>query len=356
MSENCCNTGVTIRKGEDGENGASILIGTGIPSSSLGSDGDVYIDDATSDVYQKVSGAWVFKLNIQGVAGAAGAAGANGSNGTNGSSILQGAGAPSAGLGVNGDSYINNTNGDIYLKSGGSWSITGNLTGPIGGTGAAGAAGAAGGDGASFLSGVGAPSAFIGDDGDTYLDISSLQIYNKSAGVWNLIGLLNITAAELPIQGDAFYYIRVGKITDQILVSNEDNGNIPKKVLLFDTQNQDLGFYDHSNSWSGSSYIARAAKTVDITVENVVISSVSGALAANTILRIQQNGVDLDTFPFSGVYPQACVKLQSLGVVLAVGDEIRVIVDFTNAVNTPAPDDYLQADKDSILTIAEVDV
>ena len=51
------------------------------------------------------------------------AGGSNGTNGTNGSTVLNGAGAPSAGAGSNGDYYINDTNGDFYEKSGGSWAI-----------------------------------------------------------------------------------------------------------------------------------------------------------------------------------------------------------------------------------------
>jgi len=49
--------------------------------------------------------------------------------GLDGTSFLQGVGSPSIGLGSNGDSYLNISNGDIYLKSAGSWSVTGNLKG-----------------------------------------------------------------------------------------------------------------------------------------------------------------------------------------------------------------------------------
>lgn len=56
-----------------------------------------------------------------GAAGATGATGAAGSNGTNGSAFLSGSGVPAAGLGNNGDSYLNVTTGDVYTKSGGAW-------------------------------------------------------------------------------------------------------------------------------------------------------------------------------------------------------------------------------------------
>lgn len=40
---------------------------------------------------------------------------------------LNGAGAPAAGLGVNGKRYLNTSNGDVYLKTNGTWSLTLNI-------------------------------------------------------------------------------------------------------------------------------------------------------------------------------------------------------------------------------------
>lgn len=76
----------------------------------------------------------------------------NGTNGTNGTSFLQGAGAPANNLGSVGDSYLNISNGDVYLKTGAStWTYTGSLLGATGATGATGAAGANGADGVALL-------------------------------------------------------------------------------------------------------------------------------------------------------------------------------------------------------------
>lgn len=47
--------------------------------------------------------------------------------GPQGISLLVGVGVPSSGLGSDGDSYINSANGDLYLKSSGSWAINGSL-------------------------------------------------------------------------------------------------------------------------------------------------------------------------------------------------------------------------------------
>ena len=56
-----------------------------------------------------------------GAAGSNGTNGAAGTNGTNGSAFLSGAGVPGVGLGNNGDTYLNVTTGDIYTKAAGSW-------------------------------------------------------------------------------------------------------------------------------------------------------------------------------------------------------------------------------------------
>jgi hypothetical protein len=61
-----------------------------------------------------------------------------------GSHIYSGSGAPASTLGANGDLYINKTNGDYYLKQSGVWKKQGNLTGPQGPAGPAGPIGATG--------------------------------------------------------------------------------------------------------------------------------------------------------------------------------------------------------------------
>jgi hypothetical protein len=93
--------------------------GTVAPSNSLGNNGDFYINTSTGDLYQKAGGAWSLTGNILGPAGPTGAAGAT---------IRDGAGVPSNSLGADGDYYIDNTNGDFYLKASGSYSLVANFT------------------------------------------------------------------------------------------------------------------------------------------------------------------------------------------------------------------------------------
>jgi hypothetical protein len=63
-----------------------------------------------------------------------------GGGGGGGSTWFDGAGVPSSGTGSNGDYYLNTTNGDVYRKSSGTWSVVGNIKGPQGDDGADGPA------------------------------------------------------------------------------------------------------------------------------------------------------------------------------------------------------------------------
>lgn len=50
--------GLNGTNGTNGTNGATWLTGAGVPSDTLGNDGDLYLRTDTSDVYKKVSGTW----------------------------------------------------------------------------------------------------------------------------------------------------------------------------------------------------------------------------------------------------------------------------------------------------------
>lgn len=71
-----------------------------------------------------------------GYGGQMSAPGAQGEPGVDGLTILNGSGAPAAGLGVNGDFYIDTTADAIYgPKTGGAWGAATSLIGPQGGQG-----------------------------------------------------------------------------------------------------------------------------------------------------------------------------------------------------------------------------
>jgi hypothetical protein len=64
-----------------------------------------------------------------------------------------GSGVPSGGTGNNGDYYLRTSNGAVYLKTSGTWSVIMNLTGPTGATGSTGATGPIGSVGLTMPSG-----------------------------------------------------------------------------------------------------------------------------------------------------------------------------------------------------------
>lgn len=155
---------MTIYRGEGIGNsgvGSTWYLNTGAPADGLGIDGDLYLNTTTCDYYQKTGGAWNLVGTIRGTTGATGPtgpqgpAGANGTNGTNGTNGADGVvgsiwytgeGAPSSGLGIDGDYYLNVLNGNYYKKISGSWGTAlASLVGPTGATGPTGPQGPAGG-------------------------------------------------------------------------------------------------------------------------------------------------------------------------------------------------------------------
>lgn len=153
--------------GPKGDAGSMWLYGAGSPSDSLGTDGDFYLDTNNGDIYEKDTSTWVLITNI------------TGPQGDEGASWLYGTGVPSDSSGQDGDLYLNTVTGDVYQKQGGIWSIIANIAGPPGD------------DGSGWLYGEGIPSDTIGYDDDFYLDTSNGDVYNKQVGNWVLIA--NIT-------------------------------------------------------------------------------------------------------------------------------------------------------------------
>ena len=268
--------GANGTNGQNGADGYSFLTGSGEPTTQ-GNNGDTYLDTATYNLYKKANDAWTLVGNIQGAAGntpaiTINAQGywtvdgvatsvkavpvsitqiektatnglidtytitysdgtsstfmvTNGANGTNGNTLLVGSGAPDAGSGQQGDSYVDVTNWTYYYKGSGSWMSQGSFKGADGndgvsitsivrtsGNGAAGTTdtytitysegspttftvynGADGTNGSSFLTGSGAPTT-QGSNGDTYLDIATSDIYTKANDTWTKVG--NIQGAE----------------------------------------------------------------------------------------------------------------------------------------------------------------
>lgn len=153
-------------RGEDGAAGAVWRVGASAPDDVVGLDGDLYLRTSNGDVYQRAAGVYSVVANIRGPIGL---------TGTAGSVWRANTGAPpSPELGVNGDYYFHTPTGDIYYKSAGSYALIANIRGP-----------ASGGGGASALyNGEGAPEDTLGVDTDYYLDVLSKNLYQKLEGAF----------------------------------------------------------------------------------------------------------------------------------------------------------------------------
>lgn len=110
--------------------------GAGAPGAGVGAVGDMYFDTATADIYGPKTSVWGgIILNIKGLPGTDGVDGTDGTDGVDGadgSIWYEGTGAPGGGLGVNGDFYLNDVNGDVYQKAAGVWGIVANIKGAPG--------------------------------------------------------------------------------------------------------------------------------------------------------------------------------------------------------------------------------
>jgi len=174
--------------GTDGTDGATWIP---LPRNPIGSDGvddDLFLNTGNGEFWKKISGTWVLQGNLTGAQGPTGPTGPAGSNGDDGATWHTGSGAPSGGTGVDGDLYLDTSgNGNYYLKISGTWVFQGSLKGPAGTNGTNGSDGA---DGSQIHTGSGAPSSGLGVDGDFYLDSVSGNYYLKESGSWTQEGNL----------------------------------------------------------------------------------------------------------------------------------------------------------------------
>lgn len=99
---------------------STILNGTADPTPSIGAPNDYYFKTSTGQWWKKNGGTWAILASLVGPTGPTGATGATGANG---STWTHNTGAPSGGLGVNGDFYYRDDTSQVYFKAAGSWSV-----------------------------------------------------------------------------------------------------------------------------------------------------------------------------------------------------------------------------------------
>ena len=212
----------TVTNGADGEKGETGATGAqGIqgqpgqdghtPVITIGANGHWFIDGVDSNVSAEGAKGETGPQGPAGDKGDTGAtgpqgpAGEQGEPGTPGSSFLSGLTNPSDSEGRDGDTYLNITTGDIFKKTDGFWEKMGNMKG---------------GDSTSstFLSGDRTPTADEGKDGDVYLNTLTKEMYVKVNGVWVLQGYLN----GVPGEGES----HIHNFSDYTVVDDEDGINV----------------------------------------------------------------------------------------------------------------------------------
>lgn len=176
--------------GTNGTNGSTTLNGNGTPSASTGIVGDYFLDKANYMLYgPKTAAGWGIPILLK---GADGTQGPTGPAGKDGSIIYSGSGSPLSTIGTNGDYYLNKNNGDLYgPKTVAGWGLpivlkgTNGTNGTNGANGTAGANGTNGANGSVTHSGLGSPDLSTGTNGDYYLDRTGFLLYGpKNADGW----------------------------------------------------------------------------------------------------------------------------------------------------------------------------
>lgn len=199
--------------------GTTWLSGSGVPDNGDGSDGNYYRNTDNEDVYVKASGLWNLIGNIAG----------NGADGV-GSTLLAGSGAPDNGDGSDGFFYLDRDNGNFYEKVSGLWTLRGSLLLPIPGP------------GQTIGSSEGAPGNGTGEDGDYCRDVLNQDIYFKDAGVWDKIG--SWEDVEVPVT--SIFLSGAGAPSDLI----GEDGNHYRDTETQDIYQKDLGTWTLLGSWA----------------------------------------------------------------------------------------------------------
>jgi hypothetical protein len=102
--------------------------------------GAISLQNTKTNAEGETFSAWTITLSgavgATGSPGADGADGADGTNGTDGSVWRDGTGVPSDALGVNGDYYLDDATGNVYLRAAGTYSVVASIKGADGADGA----------------------------------------------------------------------------------------------------------------------------------------------------------------------------------------------------------------------------
>ena len=240
--------------GPRGGAGTSVLSGNGAPASSLGADGDHYLDQTGFHLYVKSDGAWGDQGAYGGAQGPAGtitsvtastsavAAGgtptvevaAGGSNEAKTLAFAFGAvtGADGLGFKASGTGYTSSTGVVAFASDDGLGFSTSDLRGADGSDGTDGTDGT---NGKTILNGTGAPGSGVGVVGDFYVDTSADTIYGPKAA-----------SGETPWGSGVSFAVANGSVTlakmanlatDKIIGRTTAGTGVPEALSVHDVLN-----------------------------------------------------------------------------------------------------------------------
>lgn len=308
-------------KGETGKDGKTILGNVGAPSPTEGTDGDWYLNITTWDMYRKESGTWILRGALQGPKGSAGKDGVQWYYDE----------TPAPGIGNLNDINFNGTTGDVHRRTATGWVLVGNFRGPEGKQGKQGETGLRG-EAARWHSGSGGPSTTIGGDGDMYLNKTNGDTYKKASGSWTLdgnirgpVGLQGVPGAlGLTFKGtwasEAQYDIRDAvRYLGNVWIAKAVNKNVapPAASSVGSNDAWDL-FVEKGTDGLGSGDMLKSVYDPDDEGKVLTAKNADHALAADTASQ----AVSAASVPWSGVedVPEAGADTSGI-VALATGEE-----------------------------------
>lgn len=228
--------------------GSTVLHGAGVPSNSLGNDGNYYIDSLDLDIFLKTGGVWSILAPL---------------GSSVGSLVLNGAGVPSSGLGNNGNYYIDTTGNNLYFKVAGAWSLLVALGG-----------------GSVVLNGSGVPSAGLGSNGNYYIDSFASNIYFKSSGTWSLV----LTGASPKVVYALFDPNGTGSITTSSLAVAVPSTGFYRITIYSEVHTASAGSVTFTFSWtdddrtnSATTPSLNTGSATNILTYTISIKAVSGS-------------------------------------------------------------------------------
>jgi hypothetical protein len=226
--------------GVDGTDGNTITTGSGAPSG--GSDGDLYVDTDTYDLYENQSGSWSNVGNIQGAEGPQGPEGPAGTDGSDGISLnwlADSSTAPSSPS--ENDAYYNTTDKKSYVWDGSAWQTVVED----------------GQAGDQWTKGTGSPADSSVYDYDTYyLDTDANDIYYKSSGSssWSLITSIN-GAKYKTTCSDSIDLSSISTGTEYTYNLDQSDMSYTVGQILVFSYSSTVRFYGRITSYSGGTSI-----------------------------------------------------------------------------------------------------